>query len=103
MKNDICSNCGASQGLHHYKTMQCPKNGIEEMREGHKQVWIDTIFEDSGIKEFTQKAINMHENFKSFCRQIKEALQDRGMKNLSVFEISILNEANNLLKQSEQK
>lgn len=26
---DICDNCGASEGLHHYETNQCPKGGVE--------------------------------------------------------------------------
>lgn len=40
----ICSNCGADEGLHHYSTQQCPKNGIEEWRDGKKQEWQDTVF-----------------------------------------------------------
>lgn len=35
----ICANCGADDGLHHYKTMQCHKNGIEEWRPNKVQDW----------------------------------------------------------------
>lgn len=59
--NDICANCGASEGLHHYESRQCPQNGREEYREGYKQIWAETIFQDSGIKKFQDKAINMHD------------------------------------------
>ena len=48
MKNDICFHCGASIGLHHYGTRQCPKGG-REARVGEKQLWSDTMFEDSGL------------------------------------------------------
>lgn len=40
-----CTNCGADYGLHHFETQQCPHNGVEEWRDGHKQKWDDTIFQ----------------------------------------------------------
>jgi hypothetical protein len=43
--NEMCKNCGAWWGLHHYETNQCPLNGVEEIREGHKQQYASTIFE----------------------------------------------------------
>lgn len=39
-----CDNCGADEGLHHWDTKQCPKNGVEEWREGRKQEWEKTTF-----------------------------------------------------------
>ena len=52
-----CYNCGADKRLHHYKTMQCPKNGREEIRFDkltgtyYHQQWVDTTFEDAAIKK----------------------------------------------------
>lgn len=56
-----CKNCGADKGLHHYKTMQCPKGGIEETREGHKQVWMDTVFmiEEQDILELKEEIASL--------------------------------------------
>ncbi len=45
--NRICGNCGADEALHHYDTQQCPKNGVEEWREGKKQIWVETKFVDA--------------------------------------------------------
>lgn len=52
----ICANCGADKGLHHYETEQCPKNGMEEYREGRKQEWEDTTWQDSGYKNLEKAA-----------------------------------------------
>lgn len=41
-----CDNCGAPDGLHHYKTNQCPYRG-REAPVGQKQVWLDTVFDTS--------------------------------------------------------
>lgn len=41
--NDKCSNCGAWMGLHHYETMQCPKNGMEAP-VGRRQEYDRTVF-----------------------------------------------------------
>jgi len=37
-----CKNCGYTEGLHHYKTMQCPKGG--EALPGKKQEWLESVF-----------------------------------------------------------
>lgn len=42
---DVCKNCGAWRGLHHFKTLQCPQNGREETRDGHKQQWGESVYE----------------------------------------------------------
>lgn len=44
-----CANCGASDGLHHYETMQCPLHGIEETRETHKQRWANTLYKNADV------------------------------------------------------
>lgn len=31
MANETCKNCGGNEGLHHYKTNQCPVGGRENM------------------------------------------------------------------------
>lgn len=41
-----CKNCVGNDGIHHYETKQCPKNGIEEIRYGKKQQWENTTFEN---------------------------------------------------------
>lgn len=68
--NDICVNCGASEGLHHYETRQCPKNGREEYRDGKKQEWESTVFEDSGIKHYNDKAIKYHAPLTDIARRV---------------------------------
>ncbi|HUX55570.1 MAG TPA: hypothetical protein VMV77_01255 [Bacteroidales bacterium] len=42
--SDTCRNCGASYGLHHYKTMQCPTFG-KESPIGTKQQYQTSVFE----------------------------------------------------------
>ena len=44
---DNCKNCGADQGLHHCRTMQCPVSG-REAPVGRKQEWMDTVYEADG-------------------------------------------------------
>jgi len=39
---DECRNCGHWEGLHHYKTMQCPKGG--EAPVGQRQEYLETVF-----------------------------------------------------------
>jgi len=53
---DVCANCGAGGGLHKSSGHNCPKFGIEETREGHRQQWQDSIFEDAGLKQFYDTA-----------------------------------------------
>lgn len=53
---EICYNCGASLGLHHYETMQCPKNGMEAC-VNKKQEWDQrNIFQDSGLTKLHDAA-----------------------------------------------
>lgn len=41
MKDDTCKNCGGSEGLHHYQTMQCPVGGVGS----YPSIWMDSRFE----------------------------------------------------------
>ena len=46
-----CKNCGASQGLHHYETNQCPRGGVEADIDD-VQIWANTTYlEDDGLLE----------------------------------------------------
>lgn len=76
-----CKNCGADKGLHHHQTMQCPKGGVEETREGHKQVWIDTVFM---IKE--QDISELKEEISSLKSQLHSA--NEKLKSLSAKQFS---------------
>ena len=42
--SDNCKICGAGEGLHHFETMQCPRNGMEAP-VGRKQEWQKTIYQ----------------------------------------------------------
>lgn len=85
---DVCFNCGASEGLHHYETRQCPLNGIEETRydklEGryYKQKWQDTIFEDSEKRKVEDAAPQLLEACKYVLEQIKLGRQDSIQENI---------------------
>ena len=70
MKYEVCSNCGADEGLHHYETQQCPKNGIEEYREGRKQEWQDTTFYPADKKRLEDAAPELL----SVLKEAKEVL-----------------------------
>ena len=48
---NTCKNCGASQGLHHYQTNQCPVGG-REAPIGKPDIWANTTYlEDDGLLE----------------------------------------------------
>ncbi len=55
-KTGICAHCGAELGLHKFDNSECPKNGVEETREGKRQEWQETTFEDSGEKKLKDAA-----------------------------------------------
>lgn len=57
----ICGNCGAGEGLHHYETRQCPKNGVEEWRDGKKQEWQETFFENRKWQQLIASAPDLLE------------------------------------------
>ena len=56
-----CFHCGADNGLHQSETEQCPRNGIEETREGHRQQWASTTFLDADVVRLEQAAPQMLE------------------------------------------
>ncbi|MDD5013572.1 MAG: hypothetical protein PHW73_00535 [Atribacterota bacterium] len=73
----ICANCGVDKGLHHFETMQCPKNGKEEIRFDKlsgkflPQRWENTVFEDSGIKKVKDASFDLLRSLKimtSLCK-----------------------------------
>lgn len=94
MKNilNVCSNCGADRGLHHYQTMQCPVGGREEMREDHKQEWMTKIFEEDNSE--TRNAIE----------QLKQQIQKLEKAGMEIFEEKqiIAIERNQLGQEIEQ-
>lgn len=72
----VCCNCGAGLGLHQFETYQCPKYGVEETREGYKQVWADTVYINADYKRLQEAApyllkacVKFVESFKSLQRE----------------------------------
>ena len=47
-----CTNCGYPEGLHHFDTMQCPKNGESLM--GQKQEYLGTIYVPNNSDELNK-------------------------------------------------
>lgn len=47
---NTCKNCGAWKGLHHYETMQCPRDGMEAPL-GREQLWETTTYRSEHTKE----------------------------------------------------
>ena len=45
-----CRNCGADEGLHHFETNQCPKNG-REAPVGKPQLWSKTVWDDGKTED----------------------------------------------------
>jgi hypothetical protein len=78
--NDICSNCGASQGIHHYETSQCPRNGREECRDGYQQIYVNTTFEDSGQRNLERSAHDLLEALKNCQKLIKNFGENEDLK-----------------------
>lgn len=78
-----CYHCGADESIHHYDTLQCPRNGVEETRTDPitgkylPQEWSDTSFEDFDQKMLSNKAPNMLETLKFAKAVIAEALHPR--------------------------
>ena len=53
--SDNCKICGAGEGLHHFETMQCPRNGMEAP-VGRKQEWQKTIYQSDADRERAEAA-----------------------------------------------
>ena len=67
MTTKTCKNCGAWEGLHHYETNQCPKNGVEA-HYTKKQEYQNTYFKED--KEERDLAALRAEN-----AELREALK----------------------------
>ncbi len=74
----ICINCGASQGLHHFETMQCPRHGIEETRfdklagKFYPQQWQSTTFEDAGLRKLHDAAPELLEELILLLKYVED-------------------------------
>ena len=80
-----CYNCGADKGLHHYETRQCPKNGIEEYRDGKTQQWEDTVFLDSKTERLRNAAPDLLEALGDSIFHLKE-LRDYWVREAQSYE-----------------
>jgi aminoglycoside phosphotransferase len=82
MNYEKCGNCGADAGLHHYETMQCPKNGIEETRfdrinnKFYPQQWEETTFVDAEQKKLEDAAPDLLKALQSLTNIVKDAGHD---------------------------
>jgi len=74
MMSDNCKNCGAGEGLHHFETMQCPRNGIEAP-VGRKQEWQKTIYQSDADRARAEAA-----------EQRVKALEDAARAMLKVYD-----------------
>ena len=72
-KTDVCANCGASSGLHHFETLQCPKNGMEEICLTKPQQWQNTFFEDSGVRKLHDAAPDLFGALQDIIHYFDEA------------------------------
>jgi len=67
MKDSICKNCGAWKGLHHFETLQCPRNGVEA-NIGQSQLWEQTTYRS----ELTNTEAELLEALKNLYSTSKE-------------------------------
>lgn len=105
----ICANCDADRGLHHYKTMQCPVGGREEMREGKAQEWMQTTFENMATVEacklYTdQKALNVGllEALRLTATRSRELLHRDAQGTIEDFETEVKNLLGAIIETNEQ-
>ena len=85
----ICANCGANDGLHHYETNQCPRNGIEETRDGKKQEWQNTIF----INQEYQRLSDAAPELLAACKEVLSKYQDPYSSKLSTMLANVIKKA----------
>lgn len=90
---DTCKHCGAWEGLHHWSTNQCPKNGKEALRG--KQEWEITTFESDGTDEDVAKntALEICVMFLTNTNTITEEKQTELVKHLRTAGMDELAEA----------
>lgn len=92
-----CGNCCADEGLHHYETRQCPKNGIEEWRLDKKQEWENTTFVDAEQLKLEKAAPLLYKELEHLVKLL-EPLEQSG--SLDVPGLATLNGARNALKKA---
>lgn len=73
--NGICKNCGATDGLHHFETNQCPVGGVEAP-VGREQLWMKTTFEaeNNEVEELKNTVNKLLTRIEALENQVK-ALQ----------------------------
>jgi ribosomal protein L37E len=70
--NEMCKNCGAEFGLHHYKTKQCPVHGKESPID-RKQEWQTSTFEPGiSYEELKQQRDDLLEA----CKEALESMEN---------------------------
>lgn len=100
MKTEICINCGATEGLHHYKTNQCPYNGMEENRfdkltgKYYPQKYQDTYFEDSGDHSLQLMAPEMLRILKHLAEKYSHSKSPLSMSDIAEIT-NVINKAEN--------
>lgn len=69
-----CKVCGADYGLHHAETNQCPLNGVEETRPGHRQSWAASTYveDNSSIQEIIASLSKRVGNLESIVDRLVE-------------------------------
>lgn len=79
-----CYYCGAELGIHKSETLNCPKDGKEEMRwddlnnRYYPQQWNRTTFEDSGIKKIELASFEMLTSLISCNKRLEEYKKKNG-------------------------
>lgn len=53
---NLCGNCGAGIGVDPWQANQCPSGGVEECRDGFKQVYQETTFKDAEVMKLEDNA-----------------------------------------------
>lgn len=90
----ICANCGAGDGLHQYETGLCPLYGREETNPCKPQRWGTTTFQDKGLLDFQNEAVN---NYKTLQAQNEGLRKD--IEGLMKEKQTLLAEKDELIKQ----
>jgi hypothetical protein len=79
--SDKCKNCGGEQGIHHYRTNQCPVGG-REAPIGRKQEYMTTTFEPDRSDELEE----LREKVRKLIARV-EALEGQVERLQSVSEL----------------
>lgn len=68
-KTHTCSNCGGDYGIHQFETMKCPYLG-REAYFGNKQIWMESTFDDSGLRKLTNAGPKMYTVLLTIMKEI---------------------------------